>query len=140
MFPLPPRPKVEERDSNSWAAFHALAAADPVPQAKAPDPNTPNAELPLLPGEAVRIYDASARLPRDLAIVVAAAADVVGVSQDAVRDLVTIFERRMEAARPKRAFPETLVARKLRPALMASMTGGYPLRESRSFSSFGEGV
>lgn len=130
MFPLP-RPPTTEKQFNSWATFHAQAALDPTLQAKAPDPKTPNRDLPLLPGEALRSYKEWDVLPRELEIVMAAAADVVGVDIDTVRDLVVIFERRMENKRPHRPYP-SVVARKM-------SSQGHPLRESRSLSSFTQG-
>jgi hypothetical protein len=127
-FPLPHPPKIEPHNANSWEAFHEHTATDGMPQAKPPPADTPNQQLPLLPGEAVRIYGPTAALPRPLAIVVASAAAVVGVEPEAVRELVARFERRVERARPRAPQPKTVIARTLRPAV---------LRESRSLSSFG---
>ncbi|BEI91709.1 uncharacterized protein CcaverHIS019_0405290 [Cutaneotrichosporon cavernicola] len=125
-FPLPTAPKSKPNSPNSWEEFHERTATDCLAQAKPPPPDTPNYALPLLPGEAVQLYGPTATLPQPLAIVVAAAAAVVGVDPEAVREVVTRFERRIERARPKLG-PTSLIARKLRPAA---------LRESRNLSSF----
>ncbi|GMK59368.1 hypothetical protein CspeluHIS016_0703830 [Cutaneotrichosporon spelunceum] len=121
-FPLPSPPESQAHDPNSWEAFHKRTASTAVPQAKPPAPDTPNHALPLLPGEAVRVYAPTATLPQPLDTIVAAAAAVVGVTPGEVRDLVARFERRVEHARPRG--PRTPTAR------MSA------LRESRSVGSF----
>ncbi|KLT38666.1 hypothetical protein CC85DRAFT_331401 [Cutaneotrichosporon oleaginosum] len=137
-FPLP-RVARTAYDPNSWAAFHARSEeARPARHARmrtrsrtksgraqgcasAHDMTTP--DLPLLPGDAVRIYTLDKGVPHELGIVLASAAAVVGVDVDAVRRLVNRFERRMERARPKG------------PAGRRSLGA---LRETRSFGSLGE--
>lgn len=126
-FPLPSRLQADSPSSppDPWTSFHDEAKRDPVIQATPIAPDTANAELPLMPGDAVRSFGVNdiSYLPRDLQIVIRAAADVVGVLPTQVADVVELFERKMEKERPRRVYGD----------LRRRFSGG--LRETRSFSS-----
>jgi len=82
-----------------------------------------------MPGEGYRSYDAAdvtGTLPAQLQTVLQAAADVVGVPVQLVAETVQLFERRMEARRPKREY-----YRDTQPAFRRVRASGG-LRESRS--------
>jgi hypothetical protein len=81
-----------------------------------------------MPGEAYRKYDASditGTLPSAIDTVLHAAAEVIGVPVQLVADTVEVFERRMEAKRPRREYPRDAPSPAFR-----RIRGG--LRESRS--------
>lgn len=122
-FPIHRLPRPAPTSPTSWADFLAAAARDPVRT------YTPRgADLPLMPGEGYRSHDAAdvtGTLPRALETVLSAAADVVGVPVTMVASTVELFERRMEAMRPRREYQsvESRAVRRVR---------GGALRESRS--------
>lgn len=133
-FPLPsvPRTAPPLPAPNSWAAFHTAAARDPVAQASPVPSTTKNADLPLMPGEALQSFAVTeiSALPQQLQVVLKAAADVVGVTPLQVATVVELFERRMEGVRPRRSYSTKLRAARLR---------GTMMRESVSCSSLSPG-
>lgn len=105
-FPLPPKVTVPPPPSawDSWADFRNAARADPVKQAPPVPADTRNDELPLMPGEAMRRYEAAdvtGTLPYEFFVVSGAAAQVVGVKREELLEVVEHFERRLEVLRPK---------------------------------------
>lgn len=132
-FPIP-RPSLSqlEREPNpppstQWEAFYTKAWTNPVTQAAAPKMSTPTRSLPLMPGERLKSYDTddiTGSLPPQLEAVLQAAADVIGVDASEVAEVVERFERRMEAARPRRVQSNSSPA-------MNRVRGG--IRESHSF-------
>lgn len=109
-FPLPPRVPVPDPPTawTSWAPFREKARADPITQAPPIPPNTRNDELPLMPGEKVRSYDAAdvtGTLPPQFELVADCAAQVAGVETQELLEIVEVFERWIEERRPKGALP-----------------------------------
>ncbi|KAL1412621.1 hypothetical protein Q8F55_000368 [Vanrija albida] len=128
-FPLPattrttPRPPVTE----SWDSFHSEAARKIVTLDTVPSLAGLTNDLPLMPGEKLKSYDAAdvtGTLPPDYEIVLNSAAQVVGVEPEALAEVVQVYERRMEHQRPRREFFDPAVQRRV---------AASGLRESRSF-------
>lgn len=106
-FPLPPRARVPEPPTAwaSWAAFREHARAYPVTQAPPIPASTRNDQLPLMPGEKIRSFDAAdvtGTLPPQFELVADCAAQVAGVETQDLLEIVEVFERRLEKLRPKR--------------------------------------
>lgn len=109
-FPLPPRARLPPEPTAwaSWAPFRERARANPVTQAGPLPSSTRNDELPLMPGEKVRSFDAAdvtGTLPPQFELVAACAAQVAGVDVQELLGVVEVFERRIEGQRPKRNLP-----------------------------------
>ena len=106
-FPLPPpafttRPEDDNAESNSWSEYHAYAFGERIGPNHV-DAQTRNAELPLIPGEKTRSYDATdftGTLPPAFEVVINAAAEVVGVRPRDMTRIVENFERKLDHARP----------------------------------------
>lgn len=110
IFPLPPKVKVPPQPTAwaSWAQFRERAHADPVQQAPPVPSNTRNDQLPLMPGEKLRSYEAAditGTLPPEFELVAECAAQVVGVELQELLEIIEVFERRLENQRPKGRLP-----------------------------------
>lgn len=109
-FPLPPKVPVPEppRAWESWSAFREHARAHPVRQAGPVPSSTRNDELPLMPGEKVRSFEAAdvtGTLPPSFEVVASCAAQAAGVELQELLEVIEVFERRIEGLRPKRKLP-----------------------------------
>jgi RNA polymerase I-specific transcription initiation factor RRN7 len=108
-FPLPPRSQLDPEvpAANSWRAFHACL--ETIVPSRLSD-EEPTHTIPLIPGDTLRSYDAkdlTGTLPPEYEVVLKAAAEVVGVAEEEVAQVVEILERRLERVRKDRG--ETLV-------------------------------
>ena len=98
--PMPPKLP----PPNSWADYHFHSSSLPI------GPSTvstavPNKYLPLLPGEKYKSYDwtdVAGTLPPSYAVVLNAAAQIVGVDTNHLAKVVEVYERRLEKVRVER--------------------------------------
>ncbi len=101
-FPLDPAlDTTPSQLSDSWSAFHASHATETISQHPVPS-DTSNKNLPLMPGERLKTFEArdvTGTLPKDYGTVLDAAAQVIGVDEVDVAEVVESFERRMGKAR-----------------------------------------
>jgi hypothetical protein len=105
VFPLPSStavPAFGADEGASWRDFHA--SAENISHRTIPA-NTPNKDLPLLPGEAIRSYnsrDLTGTLPAPYEVILRAAAEVVGVRERDMARLVELIEMKLYKAKAKR--------------------------------------
>lgn len=132
LLPVTPTPP-KEPPPNSWADFHE--SVDPVRIAKPSVATGNNRELPLMAGESYKSYDAkdiTGTLPESLETVLQAAADVVGVTQQQVAQIVEVFEGRMEKRRPRREYHALPLREHAASPAFRRVRASGGLRESRS--------
>lgn len=103
-FPLPPRSDIDPKvpAASSWRAFHACL--ETIAPSRVAD-EEPTHTIPLIPGDSLRSYDAkdlTGTLPPEYEVVVKAAAEVVGVAEGEVAQVVEVLERRLEKVRKDR--------------------------------------
>lgn len=103
-FPLPPRSNIDPRvpTLGSWRTFHA--SLETIAPSRLSD-EEPTDTIPLIPGDSLRSYDAkdlTGTLPPEYEVVLKAAAEVVGVAEEEVAQVVEILERRLEKVRKDR--------------------------------------
>jgi len=93
----PPQP-----DITSWTKFHSTH--NPLIEITEVNEDIPNKSLPAMPGEGVRIYDASditGILPEQYEVVLRAAAGLVGVTEEYLGEVIENLERKLERRRSR---------------------------------------
>jgi len=105
MFPLPATSATPSMTQDRNGRWRDLYSATEIITHRTIPADTPNKDLPLLPGEAVRSYnsrDITGILPTSYEVVLRAAAGVTGVREQEMARLVELIENKLSKAKVKR--------------------------------------